>query len=176
MKYISTRTLDNTNSGNRYLDNKNYNKNIIDNQFIPHDLVKLTTLLYNNIIIPLNKDQFDMVLKNEFIVHLVKKKLLKYDKNKYETYNELIHCIDTILGILYENESYTNNIFKAQDKLTYYVRTKPIRLLAEYELYNHIFGKPDNFNYDKDKLQSIKYDLNKENATYDTIKQHALQI
>ena len=176
MKYISTRTLDNTNGGNRYLHNKNNNNNNGNNDFIPQDLAKLTTLLYNNIIIPLNKDNFDMVLKNEFIVHLIKKKLLKYEKKNYETYNELIKCIDTILGILYENESYTNNIFKSQDKLTYYVRTKPIRLLAEYELYNHIFGKPDNFNYDKDKLQRIKYDLNKENATYESIKKHALQI
>ena len=176
MKYISTRTLDNTNSGNRYLHNKNNNKNNGNNDFIPQDLAKLTTLLYNNIIIPLNNDHFDMVLKNEFIVHLIKKKLLKYEKKNYETYNELIKCIDTILGILYENESYTNNIFKSQDKLTYYVRTKPIRLLAEYELYNHIFGKPDDFNYDKDKLNCIKCDLNNENATYESIKKHALQI
>ena len=48
--------------------------------------------------------------------------------------------------------------------------------MLHYELYNHIFGKPDDFNYDKDKLNCIKCDLNNENATYESIKKHALQI
>ena len=45
MKYISTRTLDNTNGGNRYLHNKNNNNNNGNNDFIPQDLAKLLILL-----------------------------------------------------------------------------------------------------------------------------------
>ena len=46
-----------------------------------------------------------------------------------------------------------------------------IRLKAEYEIYNLIYGKPDkNELYDTNKLKIIKNLLQIENITFDNIK------
>ena len=96
---------------------------------------------------------------------------LKYKIDDLLLYKDILEMIEIVINehnqlFDLEKEKYSLN---NSNSLIY--KTKMIRLKAEYEIYNLIYGKPDkNELYDTNKLKIIKNLLQIENITFDNIK------
>lgn len=149
---------------------------------IPLIVSQLKTDILDNLIIPMINDNWQHINNNFFLISVFKSKAesyyLKYKVEELLMYNDLLSMIEIALNehnqlFDLEKEKYSNN--KESTSIIY--KTKMIRLKAEYEIYNIIYGKPiKNETYDNNKLKEIQSLLKLDGITFDKIKNRLLEI
>lgn len=117
---------------------------------------QLKQKMIDKLLIPLFQKKWDEVREN-FLLFGPRFRLLKD-----EIYHYLLKTIDLLL------QERRINPTPANPELVFILPS--IQLKPEYEIYKLIFGIPKQ--YDKDKLERIRKLLNKENITFDKIKNH----
>lgn len=142
----------------------------------PIIVTKLKTHILDEIILPLIKNNWLHINNNFFQLNLLRNKLDTF-LNKYKSddlilYKDILDLVEIAThehNQLFdlEKEKYSSN----KETTSFIYKTKVIRLKAEYEIYNLIYGKPNkNEYYDNNKLNLIKKLLQTDNITYEQIK------
>ena len=142
---------------------------------MPVMIIRLKTQILDNLMLPLIQNNWKYINNNFFMINSLKQKTesfyLKYKIDDLLLYKDILEMIEIVINehnqlFDLEKEKYSLN---NSNSLIY--KTKMIRLKAEYEIYNLIYGKPDkNELYDTNKLKIIKNLLQIENITFDNIK------
>lgn len=142
---------------------------------MPLMIIRLKTQILDNLMLPLIQNNWNYINNNFFMINSLKQKIesfyLKYKIDDLLLYKDILEIIEIVINehnqlFDLEKEKYSLN---NSNSLIY--KTKMIRLKAEYEIYNLIYGKPDkNELYDTNKLKIIKNLLQIENITFDNIK------
>lgn len=140
---------------------------------LPSKLLTIQSILFNRIIIPLMKDKCDEVIKNSYILQLLKKDLQKYQSKYNINYlMELITLLETIIYYLEDYKIYINN---ENEKYNYLnvcncvIKVSRIRMLSQYEIYKLIY--PNCTKYETDILEYIKELMMNYNIDFENIKQ-----
>lgn len=147
----------------------------------PYFISKLKTQILDELMIPLINTNWSHINNNFFLFNKLKEKIdeyyLKYKFDDLIFYRDIIDIIEIVLNehnqlFDLEKEKYSTN---NSNSLIY--KTKIIRLKAEYEIYNLIYGKPKKSEiYDNLKLENIKKLLKQNNITFDIIKKKLQEI
>lgn len=177
MKYNSNRSLNGQISQPyRTLNGANMYSNDL-----PLLVKQLKEKLFNFIVIPLINGNTQSVLKNAFLIPRIKSKFTQYQliykHLGLNFYNELIQLLEKILEHIEENEAYQAKIAEMNDGVgDFRVRVHRIRLLAQYEIYNLIFGPPQKGQrYDDIKIGFIKTVIQKDNLSFEDIEKRVLK-
>lgn len=174
MRYISSRNLfgDNRISFRTLTSNDSYNSSKT-----PNMIINIKKILFNRILMPLIKDNVISAKKNSYIIPKIKKKIIDlsklYKKQNLDFYMDLINLSEKMLEKIEENENYQENILKHNGSLgDFVVRVHRLRLLAQYEIYNMIFGQPNkNEQYDEIKIAYIVNLLDNDNLTFESMEE-----
>ena len=142
---------------------------------MPVMIIKLKTQILDHLMLPLIQNNWNYINNNFFMINSLKQKTesfyLKYKIDDLLLYKDILEMVEIVINehnqlFDLEKEKYSSN---NSNSLIY--KTKMIRLKAEYEIYNLIYGKPNkNELYDNSKLKIIKNLLQIENITFDNIK------
>ena len=142
---------------------------------MPVMIIKLKTQILDHLMLPLIQNNWNYINNNFFMINSLKQKIesfyLKYKIDDLLLYKDILEMVEIVINehnqlFDLEKEKYSSN---NSNSLIY--KTKMIRLKAEYEIYNLIYGKPNkNELYDNNKLKIIKNLLQIENITFDNIK------
>jgi len=142
---------------------------------MPVMIIKLKTQILDHLMLPLIQNNWNYINNNFFMINSLKQKIesfyLKYKIDDLLLYKDILEMVEIVINehnqlFDLEKEKYSSN---NSNSLIY--KTKIIRLKAEYEIYNLIYGKPNkNELYDNSKLKIIKNLLQIENITFDNIK------
>ena len=142
---------------------------------MPVMIIKLKTQILDHLMLPLIQNNWNYINNNFFMINSLKQKIesfyLKYKIDDLLLYKDILEMVEIVINehnqlFDLEKEKYSSN---NSNSLIY--KTKMIRLKAEYEIYNLIYGKPNkNELYDNSKLKIIKNLLQIENITFDNIK------
>ena len=142
---------------------------------MPIMIIRLKTQILDHLMLPLIRNNWNYINNNFFMINSLKQKIdsfyLKYKMDDLLLYKDILEMVEIVINehnqlFDLEKEKYSTN---NSSSLIY--KTKIIKLKAEYELYNLIYGKPDkNQLYDNNKLENIKNLLQIENITFDIIK------
>tara|TARA_Y100000992_G_C21271189_1_gene496941 strand:- start:2465 stop:2989 length:525 start_codon:yes stop_codon:yes gene_type:complete len=149
-------------------------KYIIKNK-TPLIIVRLKTQILDNLMLPLIRNNWNHINNNFFLINQLKDKLdsyyLRYKLDDLLLYKDILEMVQIVINehnqlFDLEKEKYSSN---NTNSLIY--KTKIIRLKAEYEIYNLVYGKPKkNEIYNNKKLEVIRKLLKLENITFDIIK------
>jgi hypothetical protein len=136
--------------------------------------------IVENYLVPLFAKQWEQLNENSFFIENIQNKISFYYKNYH--LDELIayHELLRVIKLLVENnktldtyEKQHNYQTQANQVTSMVFKTTKIRLLPEYEIYDSILGKPKKElqeKYDEHIISIIKTLLDKENCTYNKIK------
>lgn len=146
-------------------------------QSISHSDLILKTEIYNNFLFPLLSKQWQTLYENLFFVPKFKKKI--QGKSSFEAYDTFLSFLDVLAEEHKELESMEKKLqmlSKASNNqvLSMIYKTKKIKLLPQYEIYDMILGKPLREKgeiYDKDKLSLIVSLLQKDSITFPEIRE-----
>lgn len=172
MKEISKRSLKNCISQPYRTLN---GKNIFSSEY-PLLVKQLKEKLFSIIVIPLINNNTKSVLKNSFLLPRMKKKFIEYQSiYRYldiNIYIELIQLIEKIIEHIEENEAFLDKSLVLSNGVgDFRVRVHRVRLLAQYEIYNLIFGSPQKGQkYDDMKIAFIKTIIQKDKLSYEEIE------
>ena len=140
----------------------------------PIYITKVKRTIMDLYVIPLKTGKWDKVNQNMFKFSNLMKKLEKYYQNKpsddLQMYIDLLNLISEMngqyLGFKESEELQLNGVAKFEESLP------AIRLAPAYELYNLIFGRPEDYTYDDFRIARINEMLKNEDITYDLIKEN----
>lgn len=148
---------------------------------IPSPIIKLKKKIIDKFIIPMHLNQWQSIKENYFLLDRLSGQINKY-KNYYKNYDLDIyeHFINFIKSYFNEHSEFKeleNKLYNTNSNnsniATLVYKTPSIRLKAEYEIYNLIFGKPrKNYKETYNMLQINKIiDLLKDDdITFEKIK------
>lgn len=145
------------------------------------DFQKLKGEINSFYIVPLATKQWRILHENMFFLSKFKKKLAKFKDESTSFYLDVF----TMLELLSEEhkqvedlEKRLNSILSTRDQFfTMVYKTKRIKLLPEYEIYDSILGKPSREKgqqYKDEIINLIKSLLERERITFDIIKSKVL--
>jgi hypothetical protein len=166
--------------------NNNYTNNLLgydntknNNKSVSSELKKLKTQLLNNYLIPIFSKQWDVLSQNLFFIEKIKKKIEFYYKiykmEDFVLYLDLIDLLEMIVEkhkLLEDMEAKITGTSK-KDIISLVFKTTAIKLLPEYELYDHILGKPEKDKkekYDENIINLIQCLLETKDINYNKIK------
>jgi hypothetical protein len=146
----------------------------------PLIITKLKTQIIDQIVLPLLKNNWTFINNNFFILNKLKKKATEYYE-KYKTedlilYKNIIEMTEIVIHehnqlFHLEKEKYADN-----ENTSLLFKTKMIRLKAEYEIYHLLYKIPSkNELYDNSILSKIRILIQKDDITFDKIKQNLLE-
>ena len=133
-------------------------------------------------IVPLSSKQWRKLHENLFFLSKFKKKLAKIgsslDNTYYKDLFDLLELMAEEHKQVEDMEKRLNSILSTRDQFfTMVYKTKRIRLLPEYEIYDSIFGKPSfqkGEKYKDEIILTIKSLLERDYITYDQIRDKVL--
>lgn len=172
---FSTRSLNgNINPPFRAL---NYNKDINNTPLI---LKKIKEKIFDLLMFPLIQNNPHEALKNSFLIPRFKKKLQEYQiYSNYDNhfYEDILDILGKVLEHIEENETMQKKMLENNDGVgDFRVRVSRIRLLAQYEIYNDIFGVPNKGDrYDDTKISFIKKTIRNDNLSFREIEELILK-
>lgn len=134
-------------------------------------------------ILPLSLKQWSVVKQNLFFIPKFKKRLanLREKANDVSLYQDLFSLLELIADEhkqVEDLEVRLNSMLSTRDQFfTMVYKTKRIKLLPEYEIYDSILGKPSREKgqqYRCEIVSLIKLLLERDKVTYDLIKNRVL--
>ena len=143
---------------------------------------KLKKQILDQLMIPMVMNNWEHINNNFFLINILKTKIneymLKYNAEDLIIYKDALEMIEITINEhnqLFDLEKEKNKLKKDTNSFIY--KTKMIRLKAEYEIYNLVYGKPEKFElYDNSILNTIKKLLKINNITFDKIKKKLNEI
>jgi hypothetical protein len=155
-------------------------------QNIPLEIKGLKLSIMNNYIIPLFSKQWQTLYENLFFIHKYKNKIEKlynlYKLDELVIYKDMLNLFEIMIEehkILDDTEKRLYNTTTSKEQFaTLIYKTKKIKLLPEYEIYDSILGKPKREkgqSYNLDLIKNIKDLLLNEKITYLAIKEQIEQ-
>ena len=146
---------------------------------IPLPVIKIKKTIIDNFIIPMHSNNWQSVKENYFLLDKIQMKINKY-KNNYKNYDldiyeHLVNFIKNHFNQHIENEELENKLYNTNNNnvATLFYKTPVVRLKAEYEIYNLIFGKPNKMKketYNMSHIKTIVDLLKEDDITFDKIK------
>lgn len=147
----------------------------------PLPLKKLKRIIINKFIIPIHSKNWQSIQENYFLLERIQHRINRYKKSYPEhdldLYEYLINFIKTYFEQHYELEEMEGKIYGVSEHsanfATLIFKTPIVRLKAEYEIYNLLYGKPNkkqNETYDILHLNKIIDLLKNEDITFEKIK------
>jgi len=143
---------------------------------------KLKKQILDQLMIPMVMNNWEHINNNFFLINILKTKIneymLKYNAEDLIIYKDALEMIEITINEhnqLFDLEKEKYQLKKDTNSFIY--KTKMIRLKAEYEIYNLVYGKPEKFElYDNSILNTIKKLLKINNITFDKIKKKLNEI
>lgn len=151
-------------------------------QNVPLEIKNLKISIMNNYIIPLFSKQWQTLYQNLFFISKYKNKVDKmynlYKLDELVVYKDMLNLFEIMIEehkILDDTEKQLYNATTSKEQFaTLIYKTKKIKLLPEYEIYDSILGKPKREkgqSYNSDLIKNIRDLLVIENITYAVIKE-----
>lgn len=142
---------------------------------------KIQTLKHHilvNYVLPLYSEQWDVLRTNQFLIDQTLVQLKKYYAiYKTDDLLSLMEMLKIIRVAIDQQSLMSNNNVPTVDKnsvVKMVYKTTKIRLMPEYEIYHHIFGKPNvkqHETYHEAALQDIRRMMTQERITFEQIQQ-----
>lgn len=128
--------------------------------------------IFSLFIKPLYNSNWHIINQNMFRYDEIIIKLEKFKKlYPYEDLEIYLIILNTILDLNGEYLKFNETQYGNTENIAQLVQNVPsIRLAAEFELYNLILGKPENYNYDTIIIEEIKRLLMDPDIEFDYIK------
>lgn len=128
--------------------------------------------IFSLFIKPLYNSNWNIINQNMFRSDEIIIKLEKFNKlYPYEDLEIYLIILNTIIDLNSEYHKFNETLYGSTENIAQLVQNVPsIRLTAEFELYNLIIGKPENYNYDTIIIEEIKRLLMDPNIEFDYIK------
>ena len=153
-------------------------------QSVPTKIKRLKERVIKDYLIPIFTKQWNIINENTCFIETIQKNINYY----YDTYklDELTIYVELlkIIRLLIDNQEILDNYenrftnhdtnINANEVVSILFKTTKIRLRPEYEIYDSIIGKPKkglNQTYNNDIIFVIQKQLEKENMTYQKIKE-----
>ena len=152
---------------------------------LPLPIIKLKKMIINKFIIPIHSNNWQAIKENFFLLNKIQEKINKYKKYYLESDLEAYEHLTTIIKSHFhqhfeleemETKFYGQNGYSS-NFATILFKTPPIRLKAEYEIYNLIYGTPNkkqNESYNILYLNKIIDLLKIEDITFEEIKKEMI--
>jgi len=142
----------------------------------PYYVIKFKKFIFDSFITPIMSKQWKILRQNSFnISNTIKKLQNYYIMTRDDTlllYENMLLIIKNTIDTTDELETLENSLFNTNGTVAQLMFKVPrIRLSPQYELYNLIIGKPDNFAYDKKILDYINNLIKKEYITFSEIEE-----
>ena len=142
----------------------------------PYYVIKFKKYIFDSFITPIISKQWKILRQNSFNISNTIKKIQNYYKITNDDtlllYENMLLIIKNTIDTTDELETLENHLFNNNETLAQLMYKVPrIRLSPQYELYNLIIGKPDNFSYDKKILDYIINLIKKEYITFNEIEE-----
>lgn len=151
---------------------------------VPSEIKKLKIRILNLFWLPLMSKKWDLIKPNLFLLDGFKKKIQSY-YNSYKLedlllYKDVISLLEFFIEQHIQLEDMEKRLYKnpKNQVISMVYRTSMIKLKPEYELYNHILGKPlyeKQEIYREDIIEEIQRCILNENITYDKIHDHIIK-
>tara|TARA_B100000214_G_scaffold333550_1_gene275668 strand:- start:12 stop:563 length:552 start_codon:yes stop_codon:yes gene_type:complete len=146
----------------------------------PLQVIKIKKTVIDKFIIPLHLQQWQTIKENYFLLDRLARKINKnkiYYKNyDLEIYEYFVNFIKSYFNQHTEFQDLENKLYHTDNNsniATLFYKTPSIKLKAEYEIYNLIFGKPNKQNkeiYNILYINKIIDLLKDDDITFDKIK------
>ena len=142
----------------------------------PYYVVKFKKYIFDSFITHIMSKQWKILRQNSFNISNTIKKLHNYyiitQDDTLLLYENMLLVIKNTIDTTDELEKLENSLFNTNGNVAQLMFKVPrIRLSPQYELYNLIIGKPDNFAYDKNILDYISNLIKKEYITFSEIEE-----
>ena len=148
---------------------------------IPSDIKKLKIRIFNLFWLPLLSKKWDLIKQNLFLLDGLKKKVQNY-YNSYKLedllmYKDVLSLLEFFIEQHVQLEDMEKRLYQNPKNqiISMVYRTTMIKLKPEFELYNHILGKPlyeKHETYREDIIAEIQQCMLNDNITYDKIHTH----
>lgn len=151
---------------------------------IPSDIKNLKVRILDLFWLPLLYKKWNVIKQNLFLIDGFKKKIqIYYDSYKLEDlllYRDVITLSEFFVQQQIQLEDMEKQIHKRSNNqvISMVYRTSMIKLKPEFELYNHILGRPvyeKQETYREDILAEIQKCILNENITYEKIHAHIVR-
>ena len=146
----------------------------------PFEVKQLKIQILNKIIIPLLNNKWKYLEENSFILNIILDKLnlyyLKFKLSDLLFYKEIMKSLEIIINehlVLTDLEKLIYGCCSDDTGATLFYRTTMIKLKAEYELYNLIYGRPlkkNNETYNDEIIKEILLLIQIDNIDFNKIK------
>lgn len=146
----------------------------------PFEVQQLKIQILNKIILPLLNNKWKYLEENVFILNIILEKLnlyyIKFKLSDLLLYKEIVKSLEVIINehfILTELEKKFYSGCTDDNSATLFYRTTMIKLKAEYELYNLIYGRPlkkNNEIYNDEVIKEIRCLIRIDNIDFNKIK------
>lgn len=123
--------------------------------------------MFNRLILPILENNWKEIYDNIFLINVLKEQLNNFkDCNDIEFYRNILIFVERVYNE-HEELTHLEKLIYHDDKGTSMLyKTSMIRIAAEYQIYNNVFGKPKMGEYDKSIIEYIKDIMNQNDITY----------
>lgn len=154
---------------------------------IPLPIIKVKKTIIDKFIIPIHLNKWQSIKENFFLLNRIQERIKKYknlyDDHDLDLYDYLINFIKNHFDQHSELEKMEDNFYGkngySSNFATLLFKTPSIRLKAEYEIYNLLYGKPDKQQketYNILHLNKIIDLLKVEDITFEEIKKEMIVV
>ena len=167
--------------GSRHQLSGKINENIYS---IPYQIKKLKIRILNLFWLPLLSKQWQIIQKNLFLLDGLKKKVEQYYRSyrldDLLLYKDLLFLLEYLVEQQVQLESMEKQLYQnpKNQLISMVYRTTMIKLKPEYELYDHILGKPlreKQESYREEIINEIQKWILLEDVSYQKIHDHILE-
>lgn len=172
MRYIANHSLHG--KQHRFHPSLHGKSTLCDNNSLPLDLLFYRNLLFNRFIIPAYQRKYTTVINNDYILPRLYKVFssfsLKY-KGSFDVdiYLNIVILVEVIIDKIQLNNSLKKLVYGDGNMGSLVFELSRLRLLAEHDIYNNIFGKPD-VAYNEDIINRISDLLTNDNNSFEDIE------
>ena len=142
------------------------------NNKLNKDYTRWKNRMFSRLVIPIIQKDWKEIYDNIYLITVLKQQLDSFKNcDDIEFYRNILTFVERVYNqhkelsqlekLLYHNKNGTSILYK----------TTMIRVSAEIEIYNNVFGKPDSGDYDQEIIQRIQVLMNNDTYTFNDIKQ-----
>ena len=126
--------------------------------------------MFNRLIIPILEKNWKEIYENIFLITVLKEQLNNFKHcNDIEFYRNILTFVERVYNEHEELSHLEKLIYHDDNGTSMLYKTSMIRIAAEYQIYNNVFGKPESGEYDNNIIEYIKQIMNQTDITYKDI-------